>query len=95
MQKQEGQKKTAEKQPDCVADKTFQFPNPAPGKYFLKMGGNRTPGFKLEITSYGADAKANGHYVTAREAGSAPPSFYQFELPPLSGTGLQVMAASK
>lgn len=92
--KQQGQEKIARKQPDCVADKTIQFPNPVPGKYILKMGDNRAAGFKLEITSYGPDAKANGHYVTSQEAGSAP-SFYQFELPPLSGTDFQVKAASK
>jgi len=89
------QKKTAGKQPDCVADKTVQFPNPVPGTYTLKMGDNRAAGFKLEITSYGPDAKANGHYVTSQNAGSAPPPFYQFELPPPSGTEFQVKAASK
>jgi len=92
--KQAGQEKTAGKQPDCVADKTVQFPNPVPGTYTLKIGDNRAAGFKLEITSYGPDAKANGYYVTSQKAGSAP-SFYQFELPPPSGTDFQVKTASK
>lgn len=93
--KQQGQAKTAEKQSDCIADKTIQFPNPVPGTYTLKMDGNRTTGFKLEITSYGTDAKANGHYVTSQETGSAPPSFYRFQLPPVSNSDFQVKAASK
>jgi hypothetical protein len=92
---QQRPEKTAGKQPDCVADKTVQFPNPVPGTYMLKMGGNGAAGFKLEITSYGPDAKANGHYVTSQEVGSAPPAFYQFQLPPSPGTELQVKAASK
>lgn len=92
--KQEGEKQAAEKQSDCIADKTVQFPNPVPGTYTLKIGDNQATGFKLEITSYGPDAKANGHYVTSQKAGSAPP-FYQFELPPSSGSGFQVKAASK
>jgi hypothetical protein len=92
--KQPGQEKTAGKQSDCTADKTVQFPNPIPGTYTLKIGDNQAAGFKLEITSYGRDAKANGHYVTSQKTGSAPP-FYQFELPPPSGTGFQVKAASK
>ena len=93
--KQLVQQKTAGKQPDCMADRTIQFPNPVPGTYTLKMFGNRAAGFKLEITSYGADAKANGHYLTSQEAGSAPRLFYQFEMPPTSGTNFQVKAASK
>lgn len=93
--KRQGQVKPVGKQPDCVADKTVQFPSPVPGKYILKMGDNRAAGFKLEITSYGPDAKENGHYVASQEAGSAPPSFYQFELPPASSTDFQVKAASK
>ncbi|HEY1529032.1 MAG TPA: hypothetical protein VGH51_22635 [Candidatus Angelobacter sp.] len=93
--KQQGPEKTAGKLPDCVADKTIQFPNPVPGKYILKMGDNRAAGFKLEFTSYGTDAKTNGHYVLSQHAGSVPPSFYQFELPPPSGTDFYVKAASK
>ena len=93
--KQQGQAKTAGMQPDCMADKTVQCPNPVAGTYTLKMGGNRTMGFKLEITSYGTDTKANGHYVTTQKAGSAPPPFYRFELPPVSGSDFQVKAGSK
>lgn len=93
--KQQGPEKTAGKLPDCVADKTIQFPNPVPGKYILKMGDNRAAGFKLEFTSYGTDAKTNGRYVLSQHAGSVPPSFYQFELPPPSGTDFYVKAASK
>jgi hypothetical protein len=93
--KQQGQEKTAGKQPDCIADKTVQFPNPAPGTYTLKMGENQAAAFKLEITSYGADAKTNGHYAVSQIAGSASPAFYQFELPPTSGTDLRVRAAPK
>jgi hypothetical protein len=93
--KQQEHAKIAGKQPDCIADKAVQFPNPVSGMYTLKMLGNRAAGFKLEITSYGADAKANGHYVTAKQAGSAAPSFYQFELPSASGTDFQVKAGSK
>jgi len=92
--KQTRREKTAGKQSDCMADKTVQFPNPVPGTYTLKMGDNQAAGFKLEITSYGPDAKANGHYATSQKAGSVPP-FYQFELPPPSGTDFQVKAASK
>jgi hypothetical protein len=92
--KQHGQEKTA-KQPDCAADKTVQFPNPVPGTYTLKMGDNRAAGFNLQITSYGADAKANGHYVLSQEAGVEPGPFYRFELPPQPGTNFQVKAASK
>lgn len=90
-----GKEKTAGKQPDCIADKTVQFPNPVPGTYTLKMGDNWAAGFKLEITSYGPDAKANGHYVTSQEAGSASPAFYQFQLPPPPDSEIQVKAALK
>ncbi len=93
--KRQGQEKTAGKQPDCVADKTIQFPSPVPGKYILKMGGQTGTAFKLEITSYGRDANENGHYVLSQEASSTPSPFYEFELPPPSGTQFQVKAASK
>jgi hypothetical protein len=92
--KQQVQEKTAGKQPDCVADKTIQFPNPVPGMYTLKMGGQTGSAFKLEITSYGADTKADGHYIVSQPAGSAPLS-YQFVLPPSPGAEIQVKAVSK
>lgn len=92
--KRQGQEKTAGKQPDCVADKTIQFPNPVSGMYTLKMGGHTSTAFKLEITSYGDDAKANGHYVVSQPAGSATLS-YQFALPPTPGGEIQVKTASK
>jgi hypothetical protein len=77
-----------------MADKTAQLPNPVPGMYTLKMLGNRTAGFKLEITSYRRDAKANGHYLTSQEAGSASLAFFQFDLRPASGSDFRVKAAS-
>ena len=92
--KEQGQEKTAGKQSDCVADKTIQFPNPVPGMYTLKMGGQTGTAFKLEITSYGADAKANGHYVVSQPAGPSPLS-YQFALPTTPGAEFQVKAVSK
>jgi hypothetical protein len=92
--KQEEQEKAAGKQSGCVADKTIQFPNPVPGTYTLKMGGQTGMAFKLEITNYGADAKANGHYVLSQPAGSGPFS-YQFALPPSPGGEIQVKAISK
>jgi hypothetical protein len=91
----QGPEKRAGKEPDCIADKTVQFRNPVPGTYMLKMGDNRAAGFKLEITSYGPDAKANGHYITSQEADLASPAFYQFQLPPSSDAEIQVKAASK
>jgi hypothetical protein len=93
--KQKRQEKTAEKQSGCVADKTIQFPNPVPGMYTLKMGGQTGTAFKLEITSYGADEKANGHYVFSQPAGSTPPLAYQFQLPPASSGELHVKTVSK
>lgn len=92
--KQQDQQKTAGKQSGCVADKTIQFPNPVSGMYTLKMGGQTGTVFKLEITSYGADAKANGYYVVSQPAGSTPLS-YQFALPPAPGAEIQVKAISK
>jgi hypothetical protein len=92
--KQRGQENTAGKQSGCVADKTIQFPNPVPGMYTLKMGGQTNTAFKLEITSYGADAKANGHYVVSQPAGPSPLS-YQFALPTTPGAEFQVKAVSK
>jgi hypothetical protein len=92
--KQQGQEKTAGKQSGCVTDKTIQFPNPVAGMYTLKMGGQTGTAFKLEITSYGPDAKANGHYVLSQPAGPAPFS-YQFALPPTPGAEIQVKAGSK
>jgi hypothetical protein len=83
------------KQPDCIADKTVQFPGPVPGIYTLKMAGQTQTAFRLEITSYGADAKANGHYVMSQPASSAPPLTYQFELPPPADAEIQVKAVSK
>lgn len=92
--KQQGQEKMAGKQPDCVADKTIQFPNPVPGTYTLKMGGQTGSAFKLEITSYGADAKANGHVVISQPVGLGPFS-YQFALPPTPSAEIQVKTVSK
>lgn len=92
--KEQVQEKRAGKQPDCIADKTVQFPDPGPGRYTLTMSGNRTPPFKLEITSYGPDAKANGHYVVSQPAGSTPPTAFEFQLPPGPGKELQVKAVS-
>jgi predicted small lipoprotein YifL len=92
--KRQGQEKPVGKQPDCMADKTVQFPNPVPGTYLLKIGNNRAAAFKLEITSYGVDAKANGHYIVSQAAGSAPLS-YQFALPPTLSAEIQVKAISK
>jgi hypothetical protein len=93
--KQAGQEKTAGKQSDCIADKTVQFPNPGSGMYTLKMGGHHATAFMLEITSYGPDANANGHYVLSHPVGSMPPLAYQFHLPPAPGGELQVKAVSK
>jgi hypothetical protein len=90
-----GQSGQPEKQPDCIADKTVQLPNPVAGVYTLKMGGQTQTAFRLEITSYGADAKANGHYVMSQPASSAPRVTYQFELPPSSGAEIQVKAVPK
>jgi hypothetical protein len=92
--KPQGQEKTAGKQSDCMADKTLQLPNPVLGTYTLKMGGHPEGEFKLEITSYGPDANANGHYVLSQPAGSARPFSYQFHLPPAPGTAL-VKAVAK
>jgi hypothetical protein len=92
---QQEQEKAAGKQPDCMADKTVQFPNPVHGAYTLTIFVSRAAGFNLEVTSYGADAKANAHYLTSQKAGSAPRLFYQFEMPPRSGTNFQVKSASK
>jgi hypothetical protein len=93
--KREAQEKPVGKQSGCVADKTIQFPNPVPSMYTLKMGGQTGTAFKLEITSYGADAKANGHYVFSQPAGSTPPLAYQFQLPPASSGELHVKTVSK
>lgn len=84
----------AAKQPDCVADKSMQVPQPAPGAYVLKIGNNQANAFKLEITSYGPDAKANGHYVLSQPAGFNPSPSYRFELPS-PGAELEVKAAAK
>lgn len=92
---QKPQENAAAKQTDCVMDKSMQLPQPAPGAYMLMIGNNQAQAFKLEITSYGPDANENGHYVLSLDAGSAPSSSYQFELPPLSGTKFQVKAVSK
>lgn len=92
--KQQGQEKTAGKQSGCVADKTIQFRNPVPGMYTLKMGGQTDTAFKLEITSYGADAKANGHYLVSQPAGPSALS-YQFALPPSPSAEIQVKAVFK
>jgi hypothetical protein len=92
---QKPQENPAAKQPDCVADKSMQVPQPAPGAYMLKIGNNQAKAFKLEITSYGPDANENGHYVLSQEAGAEPAPFYRFELPPQPGTSFQVKAASK
>ncbi|HZD95778.1 MAG TPA: hypothetical protein VE133_16070 [Candidatus Sulfotelmatobacter sp.] len=91
--KPQGQEKTARKEPDCIADKTVQFPSPVPGMYTLKVADNRAAAFKLEITSYGPDANANGHYVLTQPAGSASSAAYQFQLPP--SPELQVKAFAK
>lgn len=92
-QKQEAKK--AEKQPDCIADKTVQFPNPVSGTYTLKMGGQTQTAFKLEITSFGPDAKANGHYAVSEPAGPASPLIYQFQLPSTSDARLEVKTLPK
>jgi hypothetical protein len=93
--KQQGREKTPGKQLDCVADKTIQFPNPVPGMYMLTMGGQTDTAFKLEITSYGADAKANGHFILSQPAGSTSHLAYQFQLPPTRAGELQVKTISK
>jgi hypothetical protein len=93
--KKPSQTKTAERQPGCTADKTVQFPNPVPGIYTLKMDGQTQTAFKLEITSYGSDAKANGHHALSQPAGSVPPLSYQFQLPPSPEGKLEVKAVSK
>lgn len=88
-----GQSMQTEKQPDCIADKTVQFPNPVAGTYTLRLAGAKSA-FKLEITSYGSDAKANGHYVSSLPAGSTPPAMYLFELPPAEAE-LQIKVVQK
>lgn len=92
---QKQQENTAVKQSDCVADKSVQVPQPAPGAYVLKIGNNQENAFKLEITSYGPDAKENGHYVLSQPAGSDPSPFYRFGLPPAPGADFEVKAAAK
>jgi len=82
--------KAAEKQSECIVDKTVQVPNPISGTYTLKMGGQTRTAFNLEITSYGPDSKANGHYALSQLVGSAPPLNYQFQLPPSSDARLEV-----
>jgi hypothetical protein len=77
-----------------VVSAIVQFPKPVAGVYTLMLG-NRVAGFKLQITSYGADGKTNGHYITSPETASFPPPFYQFELPLASGADIRVEAASK
>ena len=93
--KQQKPKGPADKQPDCVADKTVQVPTPIAGIYLLKIENNQAAAFKLEITSYGPDAKTNGHYVLSQQAGSMPQAHYQFELPPAPGTDFQIRAVAK
>jgi hypothetical protein len=52
-----------------VVSAIVQFPKPVAGVYTLMLG-NRVAGFKLQITSYGADGKTNGHYFTSPETAS-------------------------
>jgi len=74
----------------CVSDKTLQVPQPLAGSYVLSVDNSSGNPFKLEITSYGADSKQNGHFA-ASQAPAAPGALgYQFQLPPPPGGVLEV-----
>lgn len=78
------------KKESCISDKTLQIPQPIAGSYNLNLYNPKGQPFKLEITSYGADAKENGHFVTAQSLNKGATAVYQFQLPVLPGSRFDV-----
>jgi hypothetical protein len=70
---------------DCASDKTVQVPRPPAGSYNLSIDNSTGNPFRLEITSYGADSKQNGHFVVSQPSSAPGLSAYQFQLPPSPG----------
>jgi len=74
----------------CVSDKTLQVPQPLAGSYILSVDNASGNPFKLEITSYGADSKQNGHFAASQTPAAPGTLGYQFQLPPPPGGLLEV-----
>ncbi len=74
----------------CVSDKTLQVPRPLAGSYILSVDNSSGNPFKLEITSYGADSKQNGHFAVSRTPAAPGAVAYRFQLPPSPGGVLEV-----
>lgn len=74
----------------CVSDKTLQVPQPLAGSYILSIDNSTGNPFRLEITSYGAESRQNGHFAASQTP--APPGVLvlQFRLPPSPGGVLEV-----
>jgi hypothetical protein len=74
----------------CASDKTVQVPHPLAGGYILSIDNSTGNPFKLEITSYGAESKQNGHFAVSQAPAGPSASAYQFQLPPSPGGVLEV-----
>jgi hypothetical protein len=66
---------------DCTSDKVLQVPQPPAGTYDLTIDNSTGNPFKLEITTYGAESKQNGHFAVSRPAAAPGALAAQFQLP--------------
>lgn len=83
------------KKESCVSDKTLQIPQPLAGSYNVSLRNPKGRPFKLEITSYGVDAKENGHFVVSQPTGKGTTAVFQFQLPVSPSSPFEVKPISE